>query len=210
MHGNDRFDTSVAAGPDFIADWVRAMKAQFPGLFAERRVIFALGNEPMLWNSTHRDVHPEPVSYDEYLERFVNMARALKAAAPEAKLAGPELWGWPAYFQSAQDRETKSDADRRRHGNEEFLPWFLRQMRQQERQGGTRLLDYVTVHFYPQAQNVFSPAVDLDATRAADGNGAIAVGRELPRPVLDRRERGADSAPQTVGCPNTTRALKSD
>ncbi len=165
VQGNDRFDSAIVANPEFISEWVRAMKTQFPRLFAERRIVFALGNEPMLWNSTHRDVHPEPVSYDEYLNRFVSLAKAVKAAAPEAELAGPELWGWPAYFQSAEDRERKSDNDRRRHGGEEFLPWFLRRMAGQERQAGVRLLDYVTVHFYPQANGVFSPAVDLASTR---------------------------------------------
>jgi len=163
--GNDRADSSVAADPEFIAAWVRAMKSRFPRLFAERRVIFAPGNEPMLWHLTHRDVHPEPVSYEEYLDRFVKTAQAVKAAAPEAEIAGPELWGWPAYFQSARDLERKTNEDRRGHGGLDFLPWFLRQMRAREGQGGVRLLDYVTVHFYPQAPGVFSPAVDLEATR---------------------------------------------
>jgi hypothetical protein len=163
--GNDRADSAVVANPEFVAAWVRAMKTQFPKPFAERRVIFALGNEPMLWNLAHRDVHPDPISYDEYLSRFVNLAKAVKTAAPEAEIAGPELWGWPAYFQSAQDRDRKSEDDRRRHGGEDFLPWFLGRMREQERQGGVRLLDYVTVHFYPQAQGVFSPDVDPAATK---------------------------------------------
>jgi hypothetical protein len=163
--GNDRSDSAMVANAEFIAAWVQAMKTQFPKLFADRRIVFALGNEPMLWHLTHRDMHPEPVSYDEYLNRFVNLAKVVKAAAPEAEIAGPELWGWPAYFQSAQDLERKSSDDRRRHGGEDFLPWFLRQMRNQEQQGGVRLIDYVTVHFYPQAQGVFSPAVDPAATQ---------------------------------------------
>lgn len=165
VSGNDRYDTAVVANPEFVAEWVRAMKAQFPKLFAERRIVFALGNEPMLWNVTHRDVHPDPVSYEEYLGRFVNMARVVKTAAPEAEIAGPELWGWPAYTQSALDRELNSNADRRRHGGTDFLPWFLQQLRVQERQTGQRLLDYVTVHFYPQADGVYSPSTDLAATR---------------------------------------------
>jgi len=163
--GNDRADSSIVANPEFVAAWVLTMKKQFPKLFSERRIVFALGNEPMLWHLTHRDVHPEPVSYDEYLSRFVAMAKAIKTAAPEAEIAGPELWGWPAYFQSARDLDLKENNDRQRHGGEDFLPWFLRQMRTLEKHGGKRLLDYVTVHYYPQAQDVFSPAVDLTATK---------------------------------------------
>jgi len=165
LSGNNWSDTSMVATPEFIAALVQTMKKQFPKLFSERRIVFALGNEPMLWHITHRDVHPEPVSYDEYLSRFVALAKAVKAAAPEAQIAGPELWGWPVYFQSAKDLDSKGNDDRRRHGGEDFLPWFLRQMRMQERKDGVRLLDYVTVHYYPQAQNVFSPAVDLSATK---------------------------------------------
>jgi hypothetical protein len=165
LAGNDWADSAMVAGPEFIAAWVRAMKMQFPKLFSERRIVFALGNEPMLWHITHRDVHPQAVSYDAYLSRFVTLAKAVKSAAPEAQIAGPELWGWPAYFQSARDLERKTNADRQSHGGEDFLPWFLRQMRAQEGQAGVRLLDYVTVHFYPQAQGVFSPAADPASTR---------------------------------------------
>jgi len=163
--GNNLADSAMVANPEFIPSWVKAMKKQFPKLFSERRIIFALGNEPMLWHLTHRDVHPEPVSYDEYLSRFVAMAKAVKAAAPEAQIAGPELWGWPVYFQSAKDLASHGNDDRRRHRGEDFLPWFLRQMHIQEKQGKMRLLDYVTIHFYPQAQNVFSSSADLSATK---------------------------------------------
>jgi len=141
------------------------MKDKFPRLFAERRIILAPGNEPMLWHVTHRDVHPEPATSRELLERFVKMARAIKAAAPEVQIAGPELWGWPAYFDSAFDKARRDHADRRMRGGVDLLPWYLQELRAEEQRGGTRLLDYVSVHFYPQAQDVFSAAIDLEATR---------------------------------------------
>ena len=162
--GNNRAETSIVADPPFVAEWIAQMQHDFPRLFAEHRVLFALGNEPMLWNVTHRDVHPDPVSYDEYFSRFVAMAHAVRRVAPGALIAGPELWGWPAYTQSALDRDTHDGRDRARHGNEDFLPWFLKQMKAIETRTGERLLDIVTVHFYPQAESVRSDAVDLKAT----------------------------------------------
>jgi hypothetical protein len=162
--GNDRFDTSVVADPPFVTAWVRRMAQEFPRLFEEHRVVFAIGNEPMLWNITHRDVHPNPVSYDEYLERFVAMAHAVRQVAPGALIAGPELWGWPAYFQSALDRETKTGRDRASHGGEDFLPWFLKQLKAHEERTGERLLDILTVHYYPQAEGVHAASADLKAT----------------------------------------------
>ena len=163
--GNNRYDTSIVADPEFVDDWVRAMKAKFPRLFAERRIILAPGNEPMLWHNTHRDVHPEPATSRELLDRFIRMARALKAAAPEVQIAGPELWGWPAYFDSAFDGARRDHADRRMRGGADLLPWFLQELRAEEQRGGTRLLDYVSVHGYPQAPDVFSAAAGLEATR---------------------------------------------
>ena len=171
--GNDRSETSIVADPPFVAAWVERMTNEFPRLFAERRVLFALGNEPMLWNVTHRDVHPEPVSCDEYLARFTAMARAVRRAAPDAWILGPELWGWPAMFQSALDRDTKTNGDRARHGGEDFLPWFLKQVRAIEAREGVRLLDVATVHFYPQAEGVYSASAEpgpfalrLESTRS--------------------------------------------
>ena len=62
---------------------------------------YNLDNEPMLWSNTHRDVHPEPTSYDEMRDRTYPYAAAVKAADPTAKTLGPVVWGWTAYFWSA-------------------------------------------------------------------------------------------------------------
>ena len=164
VEGNNRADTCIVADPAFVVAWVKQMQQEFPRLFAEHRILFAFDNEPMLWNVTHRDVHPDPVSYDEYLSRFIAMAHAVRQVAPEVPIVGPELWGWPALTQSALDRDTKSTRDRTLHGGEDFLPWFLKQLRAHEAQTGERLLDVVTVHFYPQAEGVYSSSVDLKAT----------------------------------------------
>lgn len=58
--GNDPKDTSVAAGPAFVQAMVAHLVATHG---AGGR--YNLDNEPSLWNSTHRDVHPAPVTYDE-------------------------------------------------------------------------------------------------------------------------------------------------
>jgi hypothetical protein len=160
IRDNEPSDASLVADPQFVAEWVREMRRQFPELFARRRIVLALGNEPMLWNKTQRDVHPLPVDYDEYLKRFIKMAQAIRSVAPAVPIAGPELWGWPAYFQSAQDRETHTNRDRRKHGGQPFLSWFLTQMHRHEQRTGERLLNYLTLHFYPQAQGVYSSAAD--------------------------------------------------
>jgi hypothetical protein len=117
---------------------------------------YILDNEPGLWHSTHRDVHPEPVSYDELLDRTIRYGAAIRRADPEAVIAGPAAWGWPEYFSSAKDlkRGGTFGPDRLLHGGTPLLAWYLRKLRDYERETGTRILDVLDVHFYPQAKGV--------------------------------------------------------
>jgi hypothetical protein len=145
--------TSVPAPPAFVAEWVRTIGARRgPGAVHT----YILDNEPALWHLTHRDVHPSPVTYDELLERVVAYASAIRAEAPDARIAAPAAWGWTEYFYSAADGAAgyALAPDRRRHGNKPLLPWLLEQVRRHEQRTGKRLLDVVDVHFYPQAEGV--------------------------------------------------------
>ncbi len=156
VKGNDPADANIIADIAFLRDWVQAIRNEYPDALDSGRIHFALGNEPMLWNTTHRDVHPEPTSYEEYLDRFVKVATMVRKSAPNALILGPELWGWPAYFESARDRENKHAPDRKAHDDQPFLPWFLTNLRAHERKHYIRLLDILSVHYYPQAAGVFA------------------------------------------------------
>jgi hypothetical protein len=142
--------TSLSAPPEFVERWVRKIRADD----AKRgRTVhqYILDNEPMLWHRTHRDVHPEPATYDELLERTLAYAAAVRRADPEAVIAGPAAWGWLEYHFSARDSElsTRLRPDRLLHGNQPLLPWYLEKVREHETRTHTRLLDVVDVHFYP-------------------------------------------------------------
>ncbi|MEI6149809.1 MAG: glycoside hydrolase family 44 protein, partial [bacterium] len=58
LYGNDPTDANRKADPEFVVEWLTEVRKGFPELVGERRLIVTLGNEPMLWNKTHRDVHP--------------------------------------------------------------------------------------------------------------------------------------------------------
>lgn len=155
--------TSVAAPPEFVAEWVRTIRAQDESRGVRRVHAYILDNEPSLWSSTHRDVHPEPLTYDELLDRTIRYASAIRAADPSAVIAGPALWGWPAYFDSAKDQRDSLlgyKPDRAAHGGVPILAYYLRTLAEHEKQTGVRLLDVVDVHFYPQAKGVYSAASD--------------------------------------------------
>ena len=156
---NDPLDVSMEAGPEFAKEWVEYLTQTF-GTAAEGGVqYYALGNEPMLWNSTHRDVHSEPASYGEVLEKGIAYASAIKQADPTAKVTGPVSWGWTGYFYSALDAAAggawwENPQDRNANGGQAFIPWYLEEMAAAEQQSGQRLLDFLDVHYYPQNDGV--------------------------------------------------------
>jgi hypothetical protein len=159
--------TSVPLSAADVGAWVQAVRARAEGT---RGVdIYILDNEPMLWHVTHRDVHPQPTTYDELLERTLSYGSAVRQADPEALIAGPALWGWPALFGSAADTADgfPRQADRKAHGDEPFLPWWLARVREHERRSGQRLIDLLDVHFYPQGDGIAGGAARTDPGSAA-------------------------------------------
>ena len=165
-------DTSTAIGPDFVQGWMAHLAAQFGPSTQGGVRFYDLDNEPMLWNSTHRDVHPLPVSYDELRNRTIAYAAAIKAADPGARTLGPVLWGWTAYFYSALDAASGGEwwnnpLDRLAHGNLPFVTWYLQQLNAYQQQHGLRLLDYLDLHIYPQREGIFSSSAGDAATQAA-------------------------------------------
>jgi hypothetical protein len=157
--GNDPLDTSIAIGPAQVADEVQHLMNTHGHI-----AFYNLDNEPMLWNDTHRDVHPAATSYDELLNRTIAYATAIKQTDPSALTLGPVTWGWTAYFWSAADWAAGDNwwlnpPDRTAHGGTPFTEWYLQQLKAYQDQNSIRLLDYLDLHYYPQANGVaLSPA----------------------------------------------------
>jgi hypothetical protein len=147
----------AASAPVVYQDqWIRHLASQF-GVGPAGVQLFAMDNEPDLWSSTHTDVHPARMGYDDMLANFVQYATAVKAQAPSALVLGPDVSGWTGYLYSDLDRGRDNFAthqDRRNHGDEDFLPWWLGQVHLRDQASGTRTLDYLDVHYYPQERGV--------------------------------------------------------
>ena len=165
LTGNDPLDTSIAITPAFVTSWVNHLVSTYGTATNGGVMFYDLDNEPMLWNSTHRDVHPNPTTYDEMRTQTYAYAAAVKAADPSAKTLGPVVWGWCAYFYSAADGCVPG-ADRQAHGNLDFSEWYLQQMQAYEQQHGVRILDYFDVHIYPQTGTVGSADLGSAAVQA--------------------------------------------
>lgn len=148
---NDPLDTSIAVDESFSAGWVTHLKNNAATNGAVQ--FYALDNEPDIWFETHRDVAPIGWKYDEFRDRSIRYAAAVKAADPAAQLFGPVVNGWTYYWHGAYDgqrQDWETPDDRNAHGGTPFLEWYLQQMHTYEETHGVRLLDYLDVHFYPQ------------------------------------------------------------
>ncbi|MDR3577630.1 MAG: glycoside hydrolase family 44 protein [Anaerolineaceae bacterium] len=159
--GNDPTDTSSAITPAFVQAWMGHLAGLYGNAAHGGVRFYDLDNEPMLWNSTHRDVHPNPTTYDELRNDTYAYAAAIKASDPAALTFGPVLWGWSAYFDSAAGA-----SDRAAHNGQPFLDWYLDQMHAYQTNNGVRILDYLDIHFYPQGDGIFSSDAGNSATQA--------------------------------------------
>ncbi len=120
---------------------------------------YLMDNEHSLWPSTHRDVHPIGPRMQEILGKIVDYASMVKSNDPNAWVCAPEEWGWSGYFYSGYDQQWSSQhgnynamdfPDRSTNGGWDYLPWLLHQLYAHDTNTGQRLLDYFTLHCYPQ------------------------------------------------------------
>lgn len=114
---------------------------------------YIMDNEPSLWNSTHRDIHPAAETYAEILNDYVNYAAAVRALDPNAVIVGPEEWGWWAMFLSGYDQKngiSATGSDYNTHNQTYYYPWLLQQLYAHQQSTGKQLLNVLSVHYYPQ------------------------------------------------------------
>jgi len=169
-----------AATPDlgdafvYQDEFVAWLGSRFPGAHArgERRLLFALDNEPDLWAYTHARIHPDPVRYDELLARTIGTASAIKDVAPGSLVLGPVSYGWYGFL-------TLQDApDAGAHGD--FLDWYLRELRSEEMRQGRSLVDVLDLHWYPEATGG-GERITSTGTSAA----VVAARLQAPRSLFD-------------------------
>ncbi len=150
--GNNPLDTGVANSTAIQQGWLEHFVSTYGSASTSTGIkYYILDNEPSLWNSTHRDVHPNPATYQEMYDKIVAYASTIRAADPAAKIVGPEEWSWWAMFASGFDQANGSSAansDYNTHNQTYYYPWLLQQLYAYKQQTGTQLLDVLTVHCY--------------------------------------------------------------
>ena len=208
---NDPNDDYAQYDQNFQAQWVQSLISRYGQGSQGGVAIWSLDNEPIWWDDTHRDIHPNPYTYDENLSLNITYAAAIKQADPTALVTGPVADNWASLFFSKKDivagwsspagQYYSNPIDRKAHNGVPFLSWYLGQMQQYEQQHGTRLLDYLDVHAYyaPSAlSGTETPALDalrLDSTREFWDPTYVVTGDYW---IVDTTNNGAPVAPMLI------------
>jgi hypothetical protein len=168
---NNPTDANIAVGTNFEAGLIQHLTNTWHSATNGGLQFYIMDNEWSLWCSTHRDVHPLGPTMDEVLGRFTTNSLMVKGIEPNALVCGPEEWGWLGYLYSGYDQQYASlngyatYPDRNAHGGQDFSPWFLSQLQQKSQTAGKRLIDYFTLHCYPQGGEALNEVITT-ATQA--------------------------------------------
>jgi hypothetical protein len=150
--GNDPEDSYIKDSTKLEQRWVKHLVQTWGKSKAGGVPYYLMDNEPSIWFSTHRDIHPIGPHADEYRDKVTTESAAIKALDPNAKIVAPEEWGWEAYFYSGYDQQYAAshgyccwpDHDGIQ-GGMDYIPWLLSQWK-----AAGHPVDVLSVHFYPE------------------------------------------------------------
>jgi hypothetical protein len=149
---------SIAVGAPFYRGWLQDLRRRYGTADHGGVAFYELGNEPSLWSSTHRDMHPHPETAAELWRKSEQVATLIRRIDPHATILGLSEWGWPAYFCTAADSfgsgcgagGCTSSPDCSSHGDLPMAAWLLKQFAAYDRRTGARHLNYLDLHYYAQ------------------------------------------------------------
>ena len=172
--GNDPNDANVSNSPTFQQTWAQHLTGRWGTAAQGGLRYYILDNEHSIWFGTHRDVHPTGPTMEEIFGKMRDYALVIKTNDAGAQVLGPEEWGWSGFLYSGYDQQYAPThnwtyPDRAAHGNMDYMPWLLQQFRADEQARGVRLLDFFTLHYYPQGGefgNDITPAMQQRRNRS--------------------------------------------
>jgi hypothetical protein len=155
--GNDPLDANVANSTAFELGWVQHIKTTFGAASAGGLKYYLMDNEPGLWQSTHRDVHPIGAHDTEVIQAIENYAAMVKGNDSGAVIVAPEEWGWTGFLYSGYDawwagtNGWANTPDKTAHGNLDYEAYLLQQLKAYDTANGKSSINVFSLHWYPQS-----------------------------------------------------------
>ena len=104
---------------------------------------WCMDNEPAVWGGKHDDILDSQPPAEDYMQSFFEVAKGARARFPGIKISGPvsaNEWQW--YNWDGGKVEYKGQ-------QYVFLEYFIMRIAEEQQASGIRLLDLLTIHFYP-------------------------------------------------------------
>ena len=130
--------SSDPTGSVYRNQWIASIAPNFD----KQPHFYQLDNEPEIWSSTHRDVHPTAAGYDELATDIVKEGHAIKSFDAAAVRFAPVFDSWWYYWNGANNN------DKAAHGGQDFLPWLVNEILFNDVVQGSRSFDVFDVHAY--------------------------------------------------------------
>lgn len=146
-------DATVEGDPSkYLTDWTPDSSASIldgwfgaggAGLDAGRFQYWNMDNEPDIWGGTHDDVVTTPMDFETYFQKYLAVAKAVRAKGVPVKLVGPVYcndWQWWTWNNKLIDDDGVDRSP---------MEMFLKRIGEEETKSGIKLLDVFDLHFYP-------------------------------------------------------------
>ncbi|CAK0748793.1 exported hypothetical protein [Gammaproteobacteria bacterium] len=136
----------------------------------------SLDNEPELWGDTHKEIQTGVIDAEAYIQKTIQLSKAIKDIAPNAQIFGPAHYGFNGIVNW---QNTMGDAT----GTYWFTDKYLQELKVASTAYGKRLVDVYDLHWYPEATGDGARIVGLDGSTLTDNQVQAIV--QSPRSLWD-------------------------
>lgn len=145
-----------------------------------KKIFYMLDNEPGLWASNHRYIHPAKTSYVELVNRTIEYGSMVKSRAPASLVFGGVAYGYNE-FNSLQDAPDRNLGD---SSNIKFFEYFLTQLKNEELVSGKRVMDVLDMHWGSEV-TVGGLRISQEMRETPNSEAVIAARLQAPRSLWD-------------------------
>ncbi len=113
------------------------------GLNKQQIRYWNMDNEPEIWSGTHDDVMPVQITPQEFIKKYIEVAKKARLQFPDIKLVGPVTaneWQWYNWNGEVITENGK---------HYPWLEYFIKEIAAEQKRSGVGLLDVLDIHFYP-------------------------------------------------------------
>ena len=185
---------STADASVYMDEFLWALDQKITGdIYADSTTptLINLDNEPELWPSTHAEIQTGAPTVTGYIQKTVDLCKAIKDLAPAAKTLGPVHYGFNGIVNwqgAAGFSDTYWFTDR-----------YLTDLKAASQTYGRRLLDAYDFHWYSEAQGSGTRITDLTGPTLTDAQIQAIV--QSPRSLWDPTYRETSWIADSLGGP---------